>query len=135
MEVTEAVYFSLSVEDQPGALSGIIHTLRNERIELAGLWGFGLGDGQAQIIVVPRSHEQFREVVHHVGISALEGICLHISGSDSLSILHNVLTKVADKGINIHALDAISTEGAFGCYLWSDESNIEVLRTLVNQKT
>lgn len=131
MRVVASRYFSLSVEDRPGQLAEFTELLRKENADLAALWGFGIGEGKAQIITVSKDPDRFRSVIAKLGVEVTEGTCFRIMEEDRVGALAEVLDRVAEKGINLHALNAIALSGDFGCYLWPNESDVDAIQELL----
>jgi hypothetical protein len=119
--------FVIEAEDKPGVLAQFAKTLRDSGVNLKGLWGFGTQPGKAQIYCVPEDEAKFREACQKAGKTAKEGSCFSVSGEDRPGALCDLLDKVAAAKVNIHALDAISTGGVFGAYLWGEAKDIEAL--------
>jgi len=133
MEIKTAKYFSVTAFDRPGEAAQFMRTLREENVDLAGMWGFSIGRGQAQFIAVPKKPDHFREAAKKANLNVIEGTCFHIVGEDKVGSLTGLLDRVASKGINLHAVDAITLDGRFGCYLWSDkEEDIDAIASLLH---
>lgn len=134
LKVSQSTYFSVSAEDRPGELAQFMVNLREHGLDLAGLWGFSLGDSKAQIIIVAKDPERFREIVSSTTLRVMEGECVRLEGDDRVGILHEVLSRIAGENINIHAIDAVSVDKNFACYLWSDENRLDEIRAIVNSE-
>src|SRR3989304_2224027 len=127
MDIKRAKYFSISVEGKPGELARFARRMKEANVNLAGVWGFGLGQGKAQIIAVPRDAEKFKKAAQAEGWSAQEGICFHLEGEDRVGALQETLERVAIEGINLHAVDALAIGNRFAAYVWAQEKDVEKL--------
>jgi len=127
MDIKRAKYFSISVEDKPGELARFARRMKEANVNLAGVWGLGVGQGKAQIIAVPRDAEKFKKAAQAAGWSAQEGICFHLEGEDRVGALQETLERVAIEGINLNAVDALVIGNRFAAYVWAQEKDVEKL--------
>ena len=67
-KIQEYIDFQISVPDQPGELFRITKGLQEAEINLRAMWGFGIGAGHAEIIVVPDDPDQFRAHAEEAGL-------------------------------------------------------------------
>ena len=67
MAVKRVTYFSVEVEDKPGVLADFCAALRDRKVNLKGLWGFGMGMGKALIFSVPQNPNQFQKATTAAG--------------------------------------------------------------------
>jgi ACT domain-containing protein len=56
-----------------------------------------------------------------------EGPCFHLTGEDRVGALSDTLDRVAQEGINLHAVDAIALDGKYVAYVWTEEKDVERL--------
>jgi len=131
MDIVRATYFSISTEDRAGALARFAKLMLEHNINLAGVWGFGLGRGSAQIVAIPHDPIQFRKALKGTSWSLKEGSCFHLTGEDRAGALSEVLDQIAGEGINLHAVDAMGFEKRYSAYVWCDEQDIEKLRKIL----
>jgi hypothetical protein len=131
MEIKPTPYFSIAVEDKPGELARFAGKLKEANVNLAGVWGFGVGQGKAQIIAVPRDPKQFKNTAQAAGWNITEGTCFHLEGEDRVGALHETLNRVAKEGINLHAVDALAIGGRFGAYVWAQEKDVDRLKGIL----
>lgn len=127
LNVKRVKYFMMEAEDKPGVLARFAKTLRDSGVSLKGLWGFGIGQGKAQIFCVSEDEGKFRQACQKAGTAVKEGTSFYVSGEDRAGALCDLLDKVAAAKVNIHALDAISTGGVFGAYVWGEQKDTDAL--------
>lgn len=120
-------YFEIDVLDRPGVLADFLAVLRDQKVNLKGLWGFGVGMGKAQIFSVPQNPDKFLKAAKLAGYTPREGVAFQLTGTDKIGALCNILDKVKLAGLNIHAVDAIGVGGKFGCYIWAEQGKAEEL--------
>lgn len=131
MEITSVSYFSIESKDKPGEVARFTSTLKEENLDLAGLWGLSLGDGEAQIIAIPKDPDKFASAAQRAGIIATRGTCFRVVGEDRIGALADILENVAARGINLYAIDAISLGDQFASYLWAKEHDVDVVREII----
>ena len=130
-KIQQYVDFQIAVPDQPGELFRITKGLQEAEINLHALWGFGIGRGHAEIIVVPEDPDQFRDHAKSAGLQYEERTVLHLTGKDEVGALVDTIERIAAAGINVHSFDAISLNGKFGAYCWVGDEDRDRLRKLL----
>jgi hypothetical protein len=131
MDITRATYFGIATDDRPGELARFAKRMSEYNINLAGVWGFGIGRGNAEIIAIPRDLHAFKKAVREAGWVVREGSCFHLTGEDRAGALAGTLDRIAQEGINLHAVDAMGFEGRYSAYVWCDEKDMEKLRRVL----
>ena len=131
MDVQRATYFLIATEDRPGQLARFANRISEQEINLAAVWSFGTGRGNAEIMAIPRDPHQFRDVARQSGWVFREGFCFHLSGEDRAGALADTLDRIAQEGINLHAVDGIGFQDRYSAYLWCDEQDMEKLRMIL----
>lgn len=132
MEIKRVKYFFTLVQDRPGEVAQMANDITDAGVDLAALWGFGLGEGKAQIFFVPKDSINFKELMDKTGWQVKEGTCFRLTTEDKVGVLVELLDKIAKAGINLQAMDAIGVSGQVGCYLWCPEKEVEKLGQLLN---
>lgn len=131
MDITRATYYLIATEDRPGQLARFSKAMSEHEINLAGVWCFGTGRGNAEIIAIPRDPHAFKKVAREAGWSIREGSCFHLTGEDRAGALADTLDRIAQEGINLHAVDAMGFEERYSAYVWCDEQDVEKLRKVL----
>ncbi len=124
-KVERVAYFMANLEDKPGALLAVMKALKSKNINLGGLWGFGTHEGKATLFVVPKNPDKLRKAWKASGSLAEEGMGFFIKGADRAGALNKSLESLAQAGVNIHAIDAISVGGRFGSFIWVAPGDID----------
>jgi hypothetical protein len=114
-----------NLDDKPGELLKVMQNLKDQKIGLKGLWGFGTHSGKAQLFVVPRKEKKLRSFWQESGLLAEEGTGFLIRGGDEPGALLECLQSLADGGINIHAIDAIAGKGRYASFVWVQREDVE----------
>ena len=127
MDIKRVKYFSIGTQDKPGELARFAKRMMEANVDMAGVWGFAKGQGKAEIIAIPKDPEKFKKSAQGSGWTMKEGSCFHLTGEDRVGALSDTLDRVAQEGINLHAVDAIALGGKYAAYVWTDEKEVERL--------
>ncbi len=131
MDIERATYFRIDTDDRPGQLARFSKRMSESETNLAGVWSFGTGRGNADIVAIPRDPSAFKKVIRDAGWSFREGSCFHLVGEDRPGALADTLDLIAQEGINLHAVDAMGFHSNYSAYVWCDESDVEKLRKVL----
>jgi len=131
MDIRRATYIVISTEDRPGQLARFSKKISEFEINLEAVWSFGTGRGNAEIIAIPWDPNLFKKVAREAGWVFQEGNCFHLSGEDRPGALAETLDRIAQEGINLHAVDAMGFEGKFSAYVWCNDEDLEKLRKIL----
>jgi prephenate dehydratase len=129
--VEKCVDFQISVPDQPGELFRITKGLQEAHVNLRALWGFGIGGGHAEIIVVPEDPDRFRAHAMKSGLEFRERTVVHVTGKDEVGALVDTVERIAASGINIDAFDAIAMSGRYGAFCWVADADRDQLEDVL----
>ena len=113
-------YYYVTVEDAPGAVQGVLSTLKDDGVNLLAFLGFPAGEGRSQIDLVPEDPAALRDAAARAGIqlSSAERAIL-IEGDDRVGAIAEISSKLADAGVNITATAAVGAgPGRFGMVVW-----------------
>ncbi len=131
MDISRATYFVIGTEDRPGQLARFSKRMAEAEINLAGVWCFGTGRGNAEIIAIPRDPHAIKKAVRGSGWSLKEGSCFHLCGEDRAGALADTLDRIAQEGINLYSVDGMGFESRYSAYVWCDEQDVEKLRQVL----
>lgn len=131
MDIARKTFFVISTEDRPGQLARFSKQMSDHDINLAAVWSFGTGRGNAEIVAIPWDAAVFRTAAREAGWVFREGSCFHLSGEDRAGALADTLDRIAQEGINLHAVDAMGFEARYSAFVWCDETEVEKLRMVL----
>jgi len=117
--VRKVNHYSTLVPDKPGAAFNVLATLVSAGINLLACSGSPKGH-RAQIDVVPDDTRKFVAAAKKAGLSFVEnrsGYLLQGEG-DRPGVLASKLKILADQGINVLGVDALSIGDTWGAILW-----------------
>ncbi|HEU0203348.1 MAG TPA: ACT domain-containing protein [Burkholderiaceae bacterium] len=117
--VRKVYYFSMSVPDKPGQTFKVLAALVSAGINLLGCSGFPRGR-RSQIDVIPDDTRKFNAAAKKAGLTfSQKKVGFLIQGDDRPGALADHLKVLADKGINVTAVDGLSAgAGRWGAILW-----------------
>ncbi|UCD74523.1 MAG: hypothetical protein JSV91_12135 [Phycisphaerales bacterium] len=124
-------FFALSLPNRPGELARFADQLHGAGINLLGLWGYASGHGEPRLSCVPQVPGAFRRWAASSGLVIEESEALYLQDEDRPGALVETLDRIASAGINVAAVECVSSGDAFGWFLWADESDMEALLELL----
>ncbi len=124
--VRKVYHFSMSVPNKPGQTFGVLATLVSAGVNLLGCSGYPRGR-RAQIEVVPDDTRKFTAAAKKAGLAFLpKKAGFLIQGKDRPGALAQNLKRLADKQINITAVDGLSAgQGRWGAILWVEPEDVD----------
>jgi len=111
-------YFKALVQDKAGEGARILSALLGEGIDLLAFAGFPRGR-KAQLDFVPENGPAFRKAAKKVGLAVTKNTAFLVQGQDRPGAVAEIVSKLADAGVSITALDAVAAGGGrYGAILW-----------------
>ena len=113
-------YLYATVQDSPGAAQSVLTALREQGVNLVAFLGFPVGDGRAQLDLVPEDAAARRAAAAGAGVELSDvKQAFLVQGDDRIGAVADATGKLADAGINVTAATAVSAgSGRFGMVLW-----------------
>lgn len=113
-------YYYVVAPDKAGEGSKILSGLKDEGVNLLAQCGFPAGRGKAQLDFVPEDPEAFKKAAKRLGLKLSpkkKGFL--VQGDDRPGAVAEALDPLAQKGISIHAAQAVSAGGGrWAMMLW-----------------
>jgi hypothetical protein len=113
-------YAYLIVPNRPGQGARITDQLREAGVNLLAYTAFPTRAGKAQVDLIAEDLAPIRSIARRNGwrlSDAKKGFL--VQGDDRVGAVHNHLKKLADRKINITAIDAVAAgKGRYGMLLW-----------------
>jgi hypothetical protein len=120
MAVRKVSYCYVTVPNRPGQGAKVLGDLKKAKVNLLAYSGFPTSGGNSQLDLVAGNLSPVRKAAAKNGwkLSKVKKGFL-IQGSDRIGAVHRQVQKLADKGINVTAADAVCAgKGRFGMLLW-----------------
>jgi len=120
-------YSYVTVPDAPGEGQRILSALRDGGVNLLAYLGFPLGDGRAQIDLVPEDPELLGAAAERAGITLSEAKRVFlIQGDDRMGAVADTTAKLAEANVNVTAAAAAGAgAGRYGMILWVAPADYE----------
>ena len=120
MAARKVNYVAIQAPNRPGQAAAVLKAVADAGISLAAFTGFPQGGGRSQLDLVSDDLAKLRRVAKAQGwrLSAPKRGFL-IQGRDRVGAVARQLAKLARRGINVTAVDAVTAGGRrFGMILW-----------------
>ena len=118
--VRKVNYCYAKVSARPGQGAAVLDEVQKAGVNLLAFSGFPIGGGKAQLDLVTEDMAAVRKVARKNGwrLSKTKKAFL-IQGDDRVGACHRQLQKLADKKINVTAVDAVAAgKGRYAMLLW-----------------
>ena len=117
-------YYKAQVQNKAGEGARILSALRGEGVNLLFFTGFPRGR-KTQLDFVPEDGPAFRKAVRKAGIAVMKNTVFLAQGQDCPGVIAEIVSKLADAGVNITALDAVAAGGdRYGAILWVKPADV-----------
>lgn len=116
-------YVDIKVENRPGVLAQLARGLKWKNISLRGLWGFASQAGEAHLFCVANDLEALQAFLRESNYTFQAGRAIYAYGPDETGALVDMLDRLAQNGVNIHAIETVAAGNQFASYLWFDEQD------------
>jgi hypothetical protein len=133
--VRKADYYSMEVANKPGEGAACLKTLKDAGVSLLAFTGFPSGR-KAQVDFITDDSASLKTVAKNNKwkLSARKTVFL-LQGEDRVGAVHDVISKLAEAGISITALDAVTAgEGRYGAMFWVKPADVAKAARLLGAK-
>jgi hypothetical protein len=123
--VRKVTYFAMEVPNRPGEGNRVLGALADAGVNLLAFSGFPSGR-KAQLDIIPEDVAVFKNAVKAVKIKTRpQKFGFLIQGDDRKGAVAALLKTLADKNINVTAIDAVSAgAGRYAAILWVEPKNV-----------
>ncbi|HKE10784.1 MAG TPA: hypothetical protein VKE73_04365 [Myxococcota bacterium] len=120
-------YYALTVPDKAGEGHRILSALAHEGVNLLAAIGFPLGEGKAQIDLVPENAAAFNQVAERLKLRTRKAKqAFLVQGDDRVGAVAEVLGKLASQKIQLTAAQALAAgAGRWAMILWVKPGSVE----------
>ncbi len=118
-EIRKVAYFAMDVTDKPGEGARILGLLAEAGVNLLAFSGFPRGR-KAQLDFIPEDTRVFMSAARRLKLKIRpKKFAFLVQGEDRKGAAAEVVKGLADKKINVTAMDAVSSgAGRYGAILW-----------------
>jgi hypothetical protein len=123
--VRKVAYFALDVPNKPGEGARVLGALADAGVNLLAFSGFPSGR-KAQLDIIPEDVAVFKNAVKMANMKTRpQKFGFLVQGVDRKGAVADLLKTLADKKINVTAIDAVSTgTGSYSAILWVDPRSV-----------
>lgn len=120
-------YYALSIPDKAGEGHRILSALAREGVNLLAVVGFPLGEGKAQIDLVPENAAAFSQMAERMKLRTRKPKqAFLVQGDDHVGAVSEVLGKLASQKIQLTAAQALAAgAGRWAMILWVKPGSVE----------
>lgn len=125
--IRQVDYHYVEIPDSPGAGLQVLSDLKQEGVNLLACCGFPIGDGRAQMDLVPEDGEFFRRAATKLDLKLSDRKrAFLIHGEDRAGAVADIFDRLTVNKINIRAAQALSAgAGRWGMILWVKPADFE----------
>ncbi len=130
--IKKVEYYKIETANRAGEGARILGALKEAGVNLIAFTGFPRGR-RTQLDFIPEDGAAFRKAMKKAGVAvSKKKTGFLVQGRDKVGAIADILTKLADAGINVTALNAVTAgKGRFGAILWvKPESVAKASKTL-----
>ncbi len=130
--IRKVAYYKTEVPNKAGEGARILGILKDAGVNLLAFSGFPSGR-RAQIDFIPEDDAAFRMAAKKAGLKmGAKKTGFLVQGDDRVGAVSDIMTKVAEAGINITALDAIVAGGGrYGVIFWVKSEDVRKTAKLI----
>jgi hypothetical protein len=123
--VRKVAYFAMDVPDKPGEGARVLGALAEAGVNLLAFTGFPSG-GKAQLDIIPEDAAIFKKAVKAAKMKTRpQKFGFLVQGNDRKGAVAGLLKTLAEKKINVTAVDAVSAgKGRYAAILWVESKDV-----------
>jgi hypothetical protein len=123
--VKKVAYFAMDVPNKPGEGARVLGALAEAGVNLLAFTGFPSGR-KAQLDIIPEDVAMFKKAVKAAKMKTRpQKLGFLVQGNDRKGAVAGLLKILADKKINVTAVDAVSAgAGRYAAVLWVEPKDV-----------
>jgi hypothetical protein len=131
----KVAYFAMDVPDKPGEGARLLRALADAGVNLLAFSGFPSGR-KSQLDFIPEDVEVFKKAMKALKIKIRhQKFGFLIQGNDRKGAVAQLLNVLADKKINVTAIDAVSAgAGRYAAILWVKTADVSKAAKILGAK-
>lgn len=127
LKMAKLDYYSVVVPNKPGKGEHVLSALKEAGVNFVAIWGYPLGKSKAKIDLVAEDPALLKKAAKQLKIElGKKQTAFHIIGEDRPGAVAEILAKLADKKINVYAVQALCAgSGRFGALIQVDQDDVK----------
>jgi hypothetical protein len=123
--ITKVAYFAMDVPNRPGEAARLLKALADAGVNLLACSGFPSGK-KAQLDFIPEDVTTFKKAARLAKMKTRpQKFGFLIQGADRKGAVAQILKRLADKAINVTAIDAVSAgANRYAAILWVNSRDV-----------
>ena len=124
--ITKVDRFSVEVDQKPGEGARVLGALAAGKADLLAVWGYPLGStGKVKIELVPADAAAYKAAAKAAKIKVKrESAAFCVVGRNKVGAVAEAMGKLGEKGITIHAAQAIAVGGKYGALIEVESKDV-----------
>ena len=120
-------YYSVVVSNKPGKGAHLLASLKEAGVNFVAVWGYPVGKSKSKFDLVAEDPALLKKAAKQLKIDlGKKRTAFHIAGANQPGAVAEILAKLADKKINVDAIQAVAAgAGVFGAVLQVDEDDVK----------
>ncbi len=130
--IRKVAYYKIETPNKPGEGARVLSVLKEAGVNLLAFTGFPRGR-RAQIDFIPEDDAAFKKAARKGGLKlSPKKFGFLVQGEDRVGAVADLVSKIAEAGINITAIDAVvAGEGRYGALLWVKPQDVAKTARLI----
>jgi hypothetical protein len=120
-------YYSVVVPNKPGKGAHLLGALKEAGVNFVAVWGYPVGKRKARFDLVAEDPALLKKAAKQLKIEiGKKQTAFHIAGADRPGAVAEILAKLAEKKINVNAIQAVAAgAGVFGALVQVDPGGVK----------
>jgi hypothetical protein len=120
-------YYSVIVPNKPGKGAHLLAALKEAGVNFVAVWGYPVGKSKSKFDLVAEDPALLKKAAKQLKIElGKKQTAFHIAGANQPGAVAEILAKLADKKINVSAIQAVAAgAGVFGALLQVDSDDVK----------
>ncbi len=119
--------FSVDVSNKAGKGVKVLSAFKGAGVNFVGVWGYPISKSKSRIDLVVEDAALLKKTAKQLKIDiSKKKTAFHFTGEDHPGAVNDLLAKLAEKNINVHAVLALCAgNGRFGALIDVDEDDVK----------
>jgi hypothetical protein len=120
-------YYSVVVPNKPGKGAHLLAALKEAGVNFVAVWAYPVGKSKSKFDLVAEDPALLKKAAKQLKIDiGKKQTAFHIAGANQPGAVAEILAKLADKKINVSAIQAVAAgAGVFGALLQVDSDDVK----------